>query len=108
MHVIEHKEIQTAIDRRSIGRNIRLDGLEPGRCGLVRQVDQGEGRDLLWPAILEYLEVLVSQVCDEPIVLVRDDRVDFDVIDFESKGLRRPLLSGQRPRQDGTRYRVGK
>ena len=109
VQVVEHDDVDAAVERAGVGLDVGLDRLgreERPLDALDRDVDEREGADRLRLAILEDLEVFLLEVADEPALLVGDDGVDLDVVDLELEGrrvqpLRRRRADSARPSADG-------
>ena len=99
VQVVEQHDVDPAVERPRVRLHVGLDGLrskERAIGSLDRDIDQREGADGLRLPVLEHLEVFLLQIADEPALLVRHERVDFDVVDLELEGRRLGSLRGSR------------
>jgi hypothetical protein len=94
MKVVEHDQVEAAFERAFVRRDVRLGrhcggGLRGRRDWQIHHGERGDG---LPPVVLQHLEVVAGQVGHEVAVLIRHDRVHFDVVDLDTEvhlGLRR-------------------
>ena len=97
VHVVEDDQVDATLDV-VVGLHVGLDrrGREERTLrALDRDVDQGEGRDLLRLAVLEHLEVVGLRGRSTGVALrVGDDGIDLDVVDFDAEGHRRADRAG--------------
>ncbi len=97
MKVVQDEEINPAVNAR-IARDVGFDRRRRSsqlRCRLDGQSNERERRNLLRAPILEHFEIRLTEVGDEPALLVGHRRIRFNVVDLRTEGHRRRRLSGR-------------
>ncbi len=108
--VVEHEHVQAPLEaarvRFDVGRHRRVAHHQPGRP-LDRDVHLRKDVHLLQLAVLVDLEILAREALDDVALVVGDDGVHLDIVDFDpERDGRLPLRRRGRLRRTGRRRRL--
>ena len=96
IEIVEHDDVDAPVERLAVRACVGRDrpALDDDLVRLLdRNVHERERIDLLRLAVFEHREVVARQARHELALLVSDDDVDVDVVDFDLEGHAGGLLS---------------
>jgi hypothetical protein len=86
VEIVDDHHVDAAFERALVRADVGLErrrGVQRAVGTLDRDVDEREGIDRLRLAVFQDLEVFLLQFANDLALAIRDDNVDFDVIDGE-------------------------